>query len=335
VASQARRAAAAVVAIAAASLGVAACAGSSVAPSGDGGVRTDVGTVVVGLTTGLRAGTDFDRLHVVETAGGKVLRDDTLPTASAPLAFPMELAFSDRPAGEVVEVDLTATSTKVPTLSLARRAATRVVGGKDLLFRVSLDAPCLSVDAPGGTRPPECGASETCAAGACVPAAVDPSALEPYDPSWSKGGAPDRCRPLGGGPPEVVVGQGQADYLPVDDCSAASPTPAQIEAGPQGGHHVWVAARMKNLHQSGSITTVRGHFPDLAKDPWDMAVIFTYEPDEGGYCKLYGIRYQLDTNGVALSDVFGKRLELTVEVKDADGTTGIGKRCVLLSKDSK
>ena len=62
-----------------------------------------------------------------------------------------------------------------------------------------------------------------------------------------------------------------------------------------------------------------------------MAVIFTFEPDEGGYCKLYGIRYQLDTNGIAIAEVAGKRIDLAVEVKDADGTIGVGKRCVVLS----
>ena len=311
-----------------------ACGGGTSDPAADGGARTDVGTVVVGVTTGLRAGTDFDRLHVLAKSGGATLRDEVLPTATRPLALPLELPFTDRPAGEVVDVTLTATSTAVKGLSIVREASTRVVGGRSLLLRTSLDAACVAIDAPGGTQPPACAVGETCAEGKCAKIATDPTGLEAYSPTWAAGGAPDRCRPVGAGAPEVIVGQGQADFLPFDDCSAPSPKPAQVEAGPQGGHHVWVAVRMRNLHQSGSVTTVRGHFPDLPKDPWDMAVIFTFEPDEGGYCKVYGIRYQLDTNGLALADVLGKKLELTIEVKDADGTTGVGKRCVLLSSES-
>ena len=69
---------------------------------------------------------------------------------------------------------------------------------------------------------------------------------------------------------------------------------AQVEAGPQGGHHIWVAVRMKGLLQSGSITSVTGHFPELDQDVGPFQVIFTFDQDEGGYCKLYGLRFQLD-----------------------------------------
>lgn len=313
-------------------VGVGACGDSGVSAPTDAGDRTDIGTVIVGVTTGLRVGTDFDRLRVVLRAGGGVIRDEVLPNGVAKLALPLELAFAGRPTGELVEVELTATSTAVKALHLSRIASTNVVGGKTLLLRVSLDSACVGVDVPGGPSPPLCGSTQTCVAGACANAHVNSLALEPYVSTWSQVGAPDRCRPANGGAPEVVVGQGQSDFLPLDDCSAASPAPAQIEAGPQGGHHIWLAARMRNLHQSGSITTVRGHFLDYAKDPGDMAVIFTYEPDEGGYCKLYGLRYQLDTGGIAIADVTGKKIEVSVEVKDADGTTSVGKRCVVLSK---
>ncbi len=317
--------------IASAVIGGGACGDADRSNGPDGGVQSDTGTVVVGVTTGLRVGTDFDRLRVVLRAGGAPIRDETLPRTGEALALPLELSFAGRPSGELVYVELTATSSAVSGLHVTRKASTRVVGGRSLLLRVSLDAACVAVDAPGGVQPPTCEALQTCAAGACVGVAVDPSALEPYTPTWAKGGVADRCRPAAGGPPEVVLGQGQADFLPLDDCSAGSPEPAQLEAGPQGGHHIWLAVRMKNLHQSGSITTVRGHFHDHPKDPWDMAVIFTFEPDEGGYCKLYGIRYQLDTNGIAIAEVAGKRIDLAVEVKDADGTIGVGKRCVVLS----
>jgi hypothetical protein len=324
-------------ACAAAALGLAtivACGNGASPPGGTGGgAAADVGTVVAGVTTNLRVGTDIDHVHAVMRGGGQVLRDEVLPAGADKLAFPFELAFAGRPAGELIELELTGTSSAVQGLRVDRKASTNVVGGQALLLRVALDSQCVAVDQPGGPKPPICGATQTCIAGSCGNVHVDPSALEPYAPAWSNEAPPDRCRPAHAGPPEVVVGQGQSDFLPLDDCSAPSPVPAQVETGPQGGHHIWLAVRMKNLHQSGSITTVRGHFRDFPTDPSDMAVIFTFDPDEGGYCKLYGIRYQLDTNGVAIQQVLGKTIDVSIEVKDADGTTGVGKRCVVLSKD--
>ncbi len=92
-------------------------------------------------------------------------------------------------------------------------------------------------------------------AGACAAAAVDAKTLPAYSPTWTKV-SNDICKPTGSGPPVVSVGEGQSDYLPTMDGDVA-----QVEAGPQGGHHVWIAIRMKGLLQSGSITAVTGHFP--------------------------------------------------------------------------
>jgi hypothetical protein len=123
------------------------------------------------------------------------------------------------------------------------------------------------------------------------------------------------------------VGEGQGDYLPTTDGDTA-----QVEAGPQGGHHIWVALRAKNLTQSGSVTNVTGHFPDLGYDVGPYAVIFTLEPDEGGYCKLYGLRFQLDADH-PIEEMLGHPLDVTVKVTDADGDVGTGTRSVVLSKD--
>ena len=45
--------------------------------------------------------------------------------------------------------------------------------------------------------------------------------------------------------------------------------------------------------------------------------------DEGSYCKLWGLRYQLDSGaadlGVEYKRFLGKRLEVTVEVIDSTG----------------
>jgi hypothetical protein len=304
----------------------------------DGGATpppgSDSGSVVFGVTSDLRVGTDFDALRVLTRVNGVTTGDQTRTRAAGTLALPAEVTVGPRPAGDLVDVALTASSSTVKGLRVERRASTTVLGGRTLFLPLGIDEACLALDVPGGHAPPTCAAAETCAGGACVPVAVNPASLATYDPGWLDQEPADVCRSADAGPPEVIVGQGQADYLPVDACDAASPEPAQVEAGPQGGHHVWVALRVKGIHQSGAVTTVRGHFPDLAKDPWDMAVIFAFEPDEGGYCKLYGIRYQLDTNGLGLSDVLGQRIELTVEVKDRDGVRATGTRCIVLSSES-
>jgi hypothetical protein len=158
----------------------------------------------------------------------------------------------------------------------------------------------------------------------CVASVVPPQNLPAYTSTWS---APaDPCKPPGAGPPVVIVGEGQADYIPLMDGDTD-----QVEAGPQGGHHVWVAIRTKNLRQSGSITAVTGHFPDLGVDVGPFNVIFTQEIDEGGYCKIYGLRFQLDQQ-VNINTLLGHPLDITVAVTDPDGTVGTGTRSVVLSQ---
>jgi hypothetical protein len=98
---------------------------------------------------------------------------------------------------------------------------------------------------------------------------------------------------------------------------------AQVEAGPQGGHHIWIAVRMKGLLQSGSITSVTGHFPELNQDIGPFQVIFTFDQDEGGYCKLYGLRFQVDQT-LIVDQVLGKTLDVQVKVTDKEGAIGIG-----------
>ncbi len=122
------------------------------------------------------------------------------------------------------------------------------------------------------------------------------------------------------------MGEGQADYLPLMDGDTD-----QVEAGPQGGHHVWVAVRTKNLRQSGSITSITGHFSDLGIDVGPFNVIFTQEVDEGGYCKIYGLRFQLDQE-VDIDTLLGHPLDITVTVTDTDGAVGTGTRDVVLSQ---
>jgi len=124
----------------------------------------------------------------------------------------------------------------------------------------------------------------------------------------------------------VAIGWGQGDYLPLTDLQTL-----QVEAGPQGGHHIWLAVQMKNLLGSGSRTTLEAVSPSsgTAISPFD--VIFTYKPSEGGYCKLYGLRFQLDLDGVDYLPLLGKELDINATVVDRSGTVGRDSRRVMLS----
>jgi len=308
------------------------CDGDGLPPDGggsggEGGGTVDLnhGTVIVGITSDLRVGIDIDRVHVVMSVDGKVTKEEDLTTSSSssPLKLPAELAFENLAGGVAIAVQLDAYGAGGGSSPLtSRSASTKIVAGKKLLFRVALDSRC--VVAPG-SKAPSCSAPETCIAGVCAASAVEPKSLPQYSSTWTKV-SNDICKPSGSGAPIVTVGEGQADYLPTMDGIEA-----QVEAGPQGGHHIWIATRMKGLLQSGSITSVTGHFPELNQDVGPFQVIFTFDQDEGGYCKLYGLRFQLD-QALPIDQVLGKTLEVQVKITDKEGVVGIGKRTVVLSK---
>ncbi len=303
------------------------CNGDAV-PNGDkdgGTVEPNHGAVIVGVTSDLRVDVDIDRVHVVMLVDGKVTKEEdlTASSSSSPLKLPAELAFEDLADGADVAVQLDAYGPGGGTSPLTSRiASTKIVAGKKLLFRVALDSRCV---ASPGSNAPSCAAPQTCIAGACAASAVKSSSLPVYSSTWTKV-SNDTCKPSGSGAPIVTIGEGQSDYLPTMDG-----VEAQVEAGPQGGHHIWIATRMKGLLQSGSITSVTGHFPELNQDIGPFQVIFTFDQDEGGYCKLYGLRFQLD-QALSVDQVLGKTLELQVKITDKEGAVGVGKRTLVLSK---
>jgi len=277
------------------------------------------GDVVIGVSSMLRVGVDILRLHVTKKVNGAVQSEEDLVSDGAnPFTLPLELPFLDLPEGDDVEIEIEAFGTPALPL-LTRRASTTVLANRKLLLRVDLSSACI------GAQAPQCTPEQTCTGGVCTSVYAHPALLENYWADWSKGAA-DICKP-NDGPPTVLVGKGMSDYLPVTDYDVA-----QLEAGPQGGHHIWVALRMKNLRQSGTITALSGHIQELDLDVNPFTVIFTFDPDEGGYCKLYGLRFQLDGK-VPVDQVLGKTLKVTATVKDKDGDVGVGEKWVKLSND--
>ncbi len=284
--------------------------------------------IVVGVQSDPMGGV-ISSLHIKISAGGSVVDDEVVkPLRGSRVGFPQpwEKSISGLgiETGEVaVQVDaLGDPNAKDPLFT--RLASTHFVAGKSELLRVPLEARCIvyptttrSPDSkvPGPLSGPKCTPPGTCIAGVCQNSSVPPGALEAYAPDWPTN-APDRCKPKNGGPPALQVGTGQAYYLPLTPNQTL-----QAEAGPQGGHHIWIATRMKNMRQAGSLTKIAGVQPDTGTKIPATTLAFTYQPDEGDFCKLYGIRYQLDNEGIDYKQFLGKPLDVIVTVTDPSGLT--------------
>jgi hypothetical protein len=198
-----------------------------------------------------------------------------------------------------------------PAPVLTRIADAPFVCGETRLVRLRLEAQCLVAGFPGAFAP-SCTPPQSCQAGRCVSGTLLAQDLEPYAANWADD-APDACKPANAGPPEVLLGTGQTDFHPI------GVDPINPEKGPQGGHHLWIAVRMKNLKQAGSTTTLTAVQPDSGITLPVTSFVFTFDRDDGGYCKLFGLRYQLDNAATPVETFLGKPLDVTAEVKDATG----------------
>jgi hypothetical protein len=259
-------------------------------------------------------------LHVTIRVAGAVVLDDTIKPPVRGASFPpWEKTVSGPPSAQVdVSVESVGAPGAAPTLQ--RLASTYLVADRVPLLRVALESRCVVYPttagrgkAPGPLSGPTCAAPTTCIMGTCQSSVVAPADLEPYAPGWPKN-APDRCKPRDGGPPFLVIGTGQTDYLPLTDGQTL-----QAEAGPQGGHHIWIATRMKNLKQTLTTTRVEGLQPGTGTPIPPSTFVFTYAPAEGGACKLYGLRYQLDNGGIDYKQFLGKPLDVRVTLTDQSG----------------
>lgn len=283
----------------------------------------DAAKLVVGVQSESMGGV-VSAMHVVVRVDGAVATDETItPPHGARVGFPQpwEKTVAARGRVDVSVEGLGGGGTPV----LTRLASTRVApnAGSPQLLRVQLESRCIVFpstprgpgNAPGPLSGPTCAPPSTCIQGTCQSSFVSPAALEPYAANWPTN-APDRCKGRNAGPPALQIGTGQTDYLPL-----APGQTLQAEAGPQGGHHIWIATRMKNLKQTLTTTRIEGVQPDTGMKIPPSTFVFTYAPAEGGYCKLYGLRYQLDNGGIDYKPFLGKPLDVTVTLTDPAGTT--------------
>jgi hypothetical protein len=273
--------------------------------------------IVVGVESDPLSGA-IGWVQVTTTVGGKPT-SESIGTQSLP--FEKEVVAPTGDTSGPLEVKVTGYPGPLGTAAtaplLVRTAETHFVPEQKMLLGIVLQDTCLLALPGGPPGAPACTAPETCVGGGCASDVVPPASLVPYTPGWA-GNLPDVCKPADAGPPAVQVGTGETDYLPL----TAGQT-VQMEAGPQGGHHIWIATRQQNLAQAGTTTTITSSQPGGIAGP-RMAFIFNFEQDQGGFCKLYGLRYQVDVEGADYHQFLGRPLDITVVLKDGTGATGTG-----------
>jgi hypothetical protein len=273
--------------------------------------------MVIGVTTE-DMGNVLGTIRIVALVNGTVASDETIDPIKNPAWYPHEVHVAPplgTKTGTVVVVieGYLEQGTQPRTILLSRTARADFVPDQVALMRITLQSQCVLALPGGPPAAPTCTTDQTCISGAC---ANDTASLEPYSSTWATD-APDICKPANAGPPVVYVGTGQNDYLPLTDGQTV-----QAELGPQGGHHIWIATRMHNLRQAGSTTTITAVQPGTSLTVPPTSFVFTFDPDEGGFCKLYGLRFQLDANGNDYKPLLGKPLDVTVTIKDRSGTVG-------------
>ncbi|MEO8801690.1 MAG: hypothetical protein ABI551_27620, partial [Polyangiaceae bacterium] len=111
-----------------------------------------------------------------------------------------------------------------------------------------------------------------------------------------------------------TVGTGQTDYLTLKDGDTLRP-----ELGPQGGHHLWIALKQKNLKQLGTTVIISAEQPGTGLKVPPTSFVFPFEPADAHQCKLYGLRLQIDNSVTPVAKFLGKPLDVTIKARDTDG----------------
>lgn len=290
---------------------------------------SNLGTIVIGVTSDFTPGPDIGRLEAdLSINGAPPERRTWAIDKGEPLAFPFELPYEDLPGGAEIDVRWSAFETSYTTDPpfLTRHAIASVVAGSELLLRTHLEWECVPSYNLGGDRlAPTCAEPDTCVAAECTDPHVPVHELEPYSSTWAVAYA-DECRPLDAGPPEVIVGQGIETFSPVPPGGEVP-----MEAGSQGGYHIWLALRMRNLHRVGSITTLAVTRPSTAEELCNFKLPWDFTPVAGGDCDLAGIRciVSYDINGVSLLE--GEQIHVEAKIADATGDVGFGQQDITLA----
>jgi hypothetical protein len=252
---------------------------------------------------------DVDRYVVTTTIDG-VDNAQSVPTTALPFQTTAVAPPNDRGDSLTVSVQAFARGAAPGApAALTRLVETNFAPRSELLLRIRLEASCAGPSAPACPPP-----TATCAAGACRDPYVAPATLEPYDPGWAVE-SPDACKPAGAGAPSLEIGVGASDFAPLVDGQTV-----QIIAGPQGGHHIWMAARLHNFHQANTVITMRAAAP-MGNAIAASSLHQPLTPDGApGACRVVGMRLIVDNPPTTnYEQFFGKPLDITL-----DATVGFG-----------
>lgn len=281
--------------------------------AGCGSEETDA-NVAVGLTTDMAVGFDIYEIERTTKIDGVVTSTERLSYGEGKLSLPAEGFIRAGRDGADVEISIAAFRRDEESPVVTRSAATHAQGGRTLLLPASLDETCVGVPCP---------ASATCVEGACVDPFIAPTTLEDHDPAWITT-AEDACKTLSSGAPALVLGQGQAAFVSLEENEVVP-----IEPGPQGGHHVWLALQATGLRQMGSRLKVSGYFPALAFEVPAFTSGITLRK-AGDHCEIYGIRFQVDRD-ISVEAVRGQTLELSLVLTDPNGDAATATKRVVIA----
>jgi len=270
------------------------------------------GGVVVGVTNQIDPAA-IPSLHVVQRINGAVTSDET----KQPVGFPLELSFLDRNSGDEVEVGLD-TPGNDPVYFLPpmhQLAGTTVLAGKVKLLRVAFAWPCAFAT---------CNPGDTCSGGGCRDAHVPPAALEDYTPDWA---SYSYCKPKEPGVAKLSLSAGSPSFVPINDLDTV-----HLVEGPQGGHHIWIALRMRYLQQTSTVT-LTGHVASLNLDvgPLTSMTFFSDNPLVEA-CDATYIPLQVDL-GLDYTQFLGQEMQIKAHVEDSQGATADDARVVTISPD--
>ncbi len=182
-----------------------------------------------------------------------------------------------------------------------RTARGRVPRGKSTLV-IKLDAACeLDKGAP------VCGPGKTCSAGSCVPDTFTADDLQLAD---APNNEPDPC-PVNG-PPEMILGTGDSTLEELPDG-----TIMPVYAGPQGGSHILLSVRTKNVRGNGTAILISGVEPVTGEQARLTSFVVPFAPatPPAVGCEVTGLRYETDGK----TNLYGKTLDLNVSVREASG----------------
>ena len=281
--------------------------------SGCAGEEEDA-AVAVGLSTDLAVGFEVRRVETTATLSGEVTLTESWLYTNGELRLPKELMLPPAADGESVEVSTRAFGEDGGEALVSRSVRTTAVAGRTLLVPLSLDEACEGV---------ACSSGLTCEAGACKNPYVAPDNLPEYDPGWTSS-AKDACKSGSSAETTLTIGKGQEGYSTFADGDTLP-----IEAGPQGGHHAWLALRVTELRQTGSQMKIEGAYPGLGVElPAVSSMVTLRKADEGG-CELYAVRFQVDY-GLEVEDILGQPIEATITLTDPDGASASATRTFVI-----